>query len=204
MGIEHSVGDSERSRLNNQEAIPDHEFVLPTTIDELVQFCKDNTFISANVRLRPGQRMAGIPDYEKGKAGGMYGMELLHGHQVIATSGFELWKDEHDQKFMKITHSPQGKKRNEISPTALRKLRSHDFRGRMVLKYLPLALAMDQDYIRGISAQNHPKVQRGDIPMEKGKKIMDDVYERCGYTRGEDGNYYIWLNPTNKEEFQIY
>lgn len=182
------------------------ELALPQTIDELKEFCVERKLISPNVRLCPGQRMEGILDYEKGKAGGVYGIELSHRHEVIATSGFELWKNEFEEKFIRITHAPQGKKSNQISPVALRKLRSHDFRARIVQKYLPLAIAMKQVYIQGISAENHPKVKNRDISLERGKEIMDEVYERCGYTKGRDGNYYLFANqlPGGMQEFQMY
>jgi hypothetical protein len=122
------------------------------------------------------------------------------GRLPVAQAGFSLVGDT-----LKITNSPQGLTREKLAYLApdevreiLRELRKGTFRDNLMIGILQIGRAFRTAGVRevtAVSAEHHDKVDRngGPLAFERALKSMNDLYERHGFIRNEDGDYSLVL-----------
>ncbi len=73
-----------------------------------------------------------------------------------------------------------------------------DFQTRLVQEAINLAEKLGIDSVLGYSVLSHPsildKVSRGELTTEKAYSVLDGLYERLGFIRGDDNMYYKFLD----------
>jgi len=157
---------------------------LPTSVEELVDSCMQNSPISDNTSLAPGAHAEFADHGVRRKIDGEFGVEMLsRTGEPIARAGFDVTGD---NKIF-IGHSPQGGHKDELSHAARRELVASDFRVRMVQAIVGLAQGLGASEVVGYSADRNPKPT---LPYDQARRVMDEVYEAAGFVKDPTDSFY--------------
>lgn len=152
---------------------------LPKSIGALEQCCRDMQLLDANTVYLPGILMENTRPPEM--INGRFGIGQLDSHEkkVVAVSGFEV-KD----NILIITQTPQPLKPRDLrflGANVLPRLRSRDFRGRMIEQIIDIGKALNVSKILGVPAARYANVEIGLTEYDYVYDRVDAVLKRSGF-----------------------
>jgi hypothetical protein len=175
---------------------------LPTNGNELLAGCIHEKSVGENMYLYPGIWMRDWDDDpvtigptttpRRYHIEGMYGLEWFD-HETkrpVSRCGFQLLGD-----YLNITHTPQGKKPENMTRDERQRLMKSGFRYHLLQKVIKIASSVGAHYVIGKHSSLHHKVVSGEITPEQGYKSIDWVYQQ-EYEEGrfqidDVGNYFL-------------